>query len=451
MIHSVRRAIFLLIAFVIPSAACAQTPAAGDTLSLDAAIQAALENNFQAQIARNDVDLAANNRSVGNAGFLPEVTAQAGYDETISTSQQAFLSGEEQDESGAKTTSRRASAELRWTLFEGLSRFATYRRLDAELEQARALRQERLERVLFDVIATYYDAARQQQQLDVFREAAAISEERLRIARVRNEVGTFSDLEVRRARVDLNADRAAALRQEVTLATTKATLNRLMARRSAPTDYGVAATIAIDRTLQEGMLLQAAQDGNPVLRQARRALRVAELERRTIQAERLPTVDATLGYGYSRLEAESGFLRSNESYDLTYGLALSLDVFNGLNRRRRIENTEVRIRNAALTVQDLETQLATEIASAYQNYRNRLQLVELEQENLTAAQENVAIALERFELGEITSVELREVQEQRIQAESRLLTAQFEAKQAETTLLQLSGRLQQRVGGVPRE
>ena len=447
MFHSVRCAVILLFVFLVPSAALAQVPAAGDTLALDTAIQAALDNNFQAQIARNDVDIAANNRSVGNAGFLPEVTASAGYNGTISDTRQAFLEGDPQDQSGAKTTNRSASAELRWTLFDGLGRFAAYQRLDAELEQARALRQERLEQILFEVIATYYDVARQQQQLDVLREAVAISEERLRIARVRGDVGTASDLEVRQARVDLNADRAAVLRQEVTLATTKATLNRLMARREASTEYSVTATIDINRTLQEAMLLESAQAGNPVLQQARRALRAAELERREIQAERLPTVDATLGYGYSKLEAESGFLRSSESYDFTYGLALSLDVFNGLNRRRRIENTEVRIRNAELTVQDIETQLATEVASAYKNYQNRLQLVELEQENLSAAQENVDIALERFRLGEITSVELREVQEQRIQAESRLLTAQFEAKQAEVTLLQLSGRLQQQVAG----
>lgn len=47
----------------------------------------------------------------------------------------------------------------------------------------------------------------------------------------------------------------------------------------------------------------------------------------------------------------------------------------------------------------------------------------------------------------ITSVELREVQEQFIQAESRLFTARFEAKWAEVELLRLSGKLLGRCGG----
>jgi outer membrane protein TolC len=140
-------------------------------------------------------------------------------------------------------------------------------------------------------------------------------------------------------------------------------------------------------------------------------------------------------------------LRNSRSYDLTYGLTLSFDVFDGLNRRRRLENAAVRQRTAELAVEDVRTQLTADLTSAFTNYRNRLELVALERENLDATSANVDIALERFELGEITSVELREVQEQLIQAESRLLAAQFEAKQAEVTLLQLSGQLRDRLPG----
>ena len=66
-------------------------------------------------------------------------------------------------------------------------------------------------------------------------------------------------------------------------------------------------------------------------------------------------------------------------------------------------------------------------------------------EDRDAVQANVDVALEQFEAGTITSVELCEVEEQFIQAESRLLTAQFEAKQAEVELLRLSGQLLDRV------
>lgn len=430
------------------SHAAAQAPTApGDTLQLAEVVRIALANNYQAQIARNDVDIAANDYSVGNAGFLPTLSIGAGYNGTISNTRQQFIGRPTDEIVGARSTRYAADTQLEWTLFDGLGRFATYNRLEAQLSQQQADANALIESVLADVVVTYYDVARQQRQLAVFREAVALSEERLRIAEVRREVGAASDLAVRQARVDLNADRAAMLRQEVTLANTKATLNRLLARRDASTAFGVTDRIDIDRGLEQGALLAAAAARNPALRRARRAQRVAEWERQEVRAERLPTLDATVGYGYVRSESESGFLQSSRSYDLTYGLTLSFDVFDGFNRRRRIENAEVRRRTAELVVEDVQAQLTADLTSAYTSYRNRLNLVALERENLEAAIANVELALERFRLGEITSIELREVQEQRIQAESRLLTAQFEAKQAEVTLLQLSGQLQEHVPG----
>ncbi len=428
---------------VLPAAA--QDAAEADTLSLRQALESALEQNYQARIARNDVDLAANDYSIGNAGFLPTLSTNAGYNETISNTQQQFVSGEGQDVTGATSTRRNASASLNWTLFDGLGRFATYNRLGAELQQEEARRQERIESVLDQVIITYYDVARQQQQLRVLEEGVAISEERLRITELRRDVGSASDLEVRQARVDLNADRAALLRQRATLTSTKATLNQLLARAPNATRYRVADGIALDRSLEQSAIVQAAEQRSPILEQAQRALEAAESERREIQAERLPQVDATLSYGYSKLEAESGFLQSSRNYDFTYGLSVTFDIFDGFNRHRRRENAAVRIRNAELAVQDVRTRLRTELTSAYEAYQNRLELVELEEENLAVAEANVDLALERFRLGEITTLELREVQEQRIEAESRLLTARFEAKQAETTLLRLSGLLLERV------
>jgi len=427
--------------------AAAQEAAPGDTLRLVEVVRVALARNYQVQIARNDVDIAANDYAVGNADFLPTLSLGGGYNGTISNTRQQFIGREAEEIVGARSTRYTADSQLEWTLFDGLGRFATYNRLEAQLGEQQTDTDALIESVLADVVETYYDVARQQQQLQVLQEAVDISEERLRIAELRREVGSASDLEVRQAQVDLNADRAAALRQEVALTNTKATLNRLLARRGASTTFDVADRIDVERGLSQDALLAAAEQQNPTLRRARRAVRVAEWERQEVRSERLPTLDASLGYGYARSESESGFLQSSRSYDLTYGLTLSFDVFDGLNRRRRLENATVRRRTAELLVEDVRTQIQADLTSTYASYQNRLDLVALEQENLDAVAANVDIALERFELGEITSVELREVQEQFIQAESRLLTAQFEAKQAEVTLLQLGGALRERMAG----
>ena len=419
-----------------------------DTLRLDTAVQQALRENPQAQIARRRVDIAENNASVGNAGFLPTLSGQAGYTETIANSEQTFLTGETQNTDGAQSTQANAGADLRWTVFDGLRPFATYDRLRAERDRQAAATDEELGVLTADVIEGYYDVARRQQQLAVLREALSISRERLRIAELQAEVGAGSKLQVRQAQVDLNADSAAVLRQEVELANAKSQLNQLLGRSDdASTRYAVTSTIEVDTTLSYASLQGTAFQESPALAQAREALRQARAEQREVRADFFPTIDLTAGLGYSQLEAESGFLQESQSTEVTYGAALTFDLFDGFNRWRRTQNAEIRATNARLAVEDVRSQLMTALTSAFERYRNRLRLVQLEEQNLDAVRANVDVALEQFEVGTITSVELREVQEQFIQAESRLLNAQFEAKQAEVELLRLSGQLRARVQG----
>ena len=368
-----------------------------DTLRLDTAVQQALDDNRQAQIARRQVDIAENNVSLGNAGFLPTVTGQANYTETIANSEQTFLTGETQSSDGAQSTQSGASAELRWTVFDGLRPYATYDRLGAERDRQVAATTEEIEALVADVIDGYYDVARQQQQLDVLREAAAISRERLRIVETQREVGSASDLQVRQARVDLNADSAAVLRQKTALVNAKTQLNQLLGRSGdASVRYAVTSSIDVDTSLGYQPLQQTALQESPALKQAREALSAARAATRETRADFFPTVDLTAGYGYSQLDAESGFLQESTSTDFSYGVSLTFDLFEGLNRWRRSQNAAIRATNARLAVADVRSRLTTE-------------------------------------------------QEQFIQAESRLLTARFEAKQAEVELLRLSGQLLDRV------
>jgi len=275
------------------------------------------------------------------------------------------------------------------------------------------------------------------------------SRERLRIVETRREVGSASDLAVRQARVDLNADSAAVLRQQTTLVTAKGRLSRLLDRsgQASSVRFAVTPSIDVDTSLGYRPLQQVALQESPALDQARQALQAAQASTREARADFFPSVDLTAGYGYSQLDAESGFLQERTSTDLTYGVSLTFDLFDGLTRWRETQNAEIRATNARLAVEDVRSHLTTELTSTYERYQNRLRLVDLERQTREAVRANVDVALRQFELGAITSVELREVQEQFIQAESRLLAAQYEAKQAEVELLRLSGQLLGGQGG----
>lgn len=414
---------------------------AQELLTLEEALALARENNYALRLARGETLIARNNASIGNAGFLPSLTLSAGRNGSIANTNQTFIGREPSEQVGALSNQRRAAALLDWTLFDGLSRFATLDRLQALEEQQAVSAEQTSDLVLADVTIGYFDLVRQQEQLGVLEEAVELSEERLRIAELRRDLGSSSEQEVRQASVDLNADRAALLRQRLAFVNAKADfVQRLV--RPGTLDFAVADTIMLGPPFNAEALADAALEANPSLRFAEQDRRVAELERREIRAERFPTVSAEVGYAYSNQSAEAGFLTQSRSLDFTYGLAAQFSLFDGFNRRRRIENAQVRVRNAQVAVEQARAQLQTELVQQFESYEVSLELVALEQENLEAARLNVEVALERFRLGTTTSVELREVQETLTEARSRLLTAQFEAKRAETELLRLSGALE---------
>ena len=420
--------------------------AAQPELSLAEALRVAQENNYAIRIARNDVQMAENDYSIGNAGFLPRlglnarqsrqsfgnVSGDSDYKDSLPVT--LSISGQEYD----------LSMELSTTIFDGGGRFATYRRLGSELELVERSAERTAESVLADVVIAYNDLVRRQQQLDVLREAVELSEERQRIAELRRDLGSASELEVRRARVDLNADRAELLRQEVALSNAKAAFNQLLARDGG-LDFVVADTIMIDASLPLDQIRAQAQQQNRTLAVAAQARETAEMSKAEARADRLPTIGLTAGYAFNDLTSELG-LPAGRPPGLNYGITASWGIFDGFNRRRRVQNAELAIRNSQLALEDARTEVVTRLETAHQSYRNSLELVDLERENVALAAFNVDVALEQFRVGTITSVELREVQSAFTSAELRYITAQFEAARAQTELLQLSGTLLERIG-----
>lgn len=414
----------------------------GDLLTLREAIRIGLENNFSIRIARNQAEISDNNRSLGNAGFLPELTATGTRTKRVENSLTEF-SGDaipDRDVTGAESTTTNASTTLSWTIFDGLGMFTTYEKL-SELENLGEI-QSRLtvENSITRIIVAYFNIIRQEKIADVLQSTVELSEQRIQIAETKKDLGSGSEYDLLQARADLNADRAAVIRQEVSINDARVLLNELMGR-DIDIRFTVEEEIPVNDQLNYDEIVADALSNNLQLAVARANQRVTKLEIREIESERYPEIDVNLGYGYSLNESESGFLELSRSDGLNYGITARFTLFDGFNLNRRKQNARIQLRNQQLTFEQQKQQVSADLRSLFTRYLKSLQLVELERENIVYARQTVEIALERFKLGTINSIELRESQRTLIDAESRLIQAQFEAKSAETELLRLTGIL----------
>ncbi|HKJ82089.1 MAG TPA: TolC family protein, partial [Ignavibacteriaceae bacterium] len=57
-------------------------------------VKIALENNYSIKIAKNEKNIAENNSSVGNAGFLPTVDASGSYTRSSNDTKQNYSNGQ---------------------------------------------------------------------------------------------------------------------------------------------------------------------------------------------------------------------------------------------------------------------------------------------------------------------------------------------------------------------
>lgn len=415
---------------------------AQDTLSIEKVIRTGLEKNFAIRIAENEVRISANNNSLGNAGFLPVITADGTFNESIEDNVTEYSTNAipDRNDENARTTVYNYGVNATWTIFDGLSMFATSDRLSYEEEISETEARLQLEQVLADIISTYYQIVGQQNAYHVLENTVEVSQERIRIAETRLDLGSGSEYDLLQSRADLNADRAALIRSGTGLKQAKILLTQVLADTTL-SGYDVSADIVLAEKLELDPLIQEALQQNSELQIARLNQDAAEAEIREITGEFFPQISLNGGYGYQRTEASSGFADFTETSGFNYGLTARINLFDGMNKSRRRQNAQITKKNQELQLEEVRFRVTSQIRQIYAQYSDALSLIELEEENLQYAQQSQEIALERFRLGTINSVELREAQQSLLDAENRLIAAQIEAKSAETELLRLSGRL----------
>jgi outer membrane protein TolC len=329
---------------------------------------------------------------------------------------------------------------LDWTIFDGFAMFANYDRLKALEQQGQTNVKTQILTTIGDVVAAYYNMVKQQQLVIAADSAIDISKLRVRIANNKLEIGRGSKLDVLAATVDYNTDTSAYLQQRNLLATYMVNLNQLMAR-DVNIKFSVDNTLTVDGNLSYAELNSQAAQLNPTLQSAFLNKKIAELNLKAVKAGRYPQVSVNTGYDFNRSTSPTGFNTSFRANGLTYGVTASINIFNGFLQRQNERNAKIETSSAEITIEKIRQDLNAQLATAFQNYSTYIDLAKLERRNVDIARQNLDITLEKYRLGSIAPLELREAQRNAIDANSRYLEIQYQAKLAEITLKELSGTL----------
>lgn len=413
-----------------------------NVIDLRECLRIGLENNFDLQIARNQELVSENNVTLGNAGYLPQVSVSSGYNLRSSNTDQIPAEGDEVVENrNSNTQTLDAGINLNWSLFEGFRVQTNYKRLK-ELQSAGELYTRlEMENLIANLTAEYYNYVQQQIRLGNLQYAVSLSKERLRIVEARYQVGSLSRLDLQQAKVDFNADSSQLIQQYEILNRSRIKLNELMGVDVESELIAQDTTIIFNESLAKDELFDRTMAQNTFLQISESNLTLSELELRNLRSRNYPYLRLNAGYGFTHYNYNSGNLERQRNWGPNVGLTLGYTLFDGFNRKREQKNQQIIIRNRELEVERDKLVIESDFANMWMAYQNNIELTNLEIESLENATINYEIAMERYRIGDLSGLELREAQNSLLEAEQRLLTAQYNTKLYEISLMQISGSI----------
>lgn len=414
------------------------------TLSRAEAVEAALEHNYGIKISRNEVEIAENNKSIFNSGYLPSLTGLAGTTYDLNDRVTKPEGEEDIEQNNIENKLYRGSLNVDYLIFDGLGRLYNYKSLKEQYDLSQLEARETIENTILELFSVYFEIARLYENIDVLEETLRISKERVVRAQYQFDYGQTNNLAVLNARVDVNNDSINLIQARQQLHNTKRDLNVLLDREIDDRDYIVDTTVNFIPRLQLDLMMENAEENNVRLLQSEKAITISKYDIKVSKSGYLPSVGLTGSYGWNRNEsAESAFFpgSTTTTNGLSAGLNLTWNIFDGGRTRVQVQNAKISSETRELLRKQIELEVKRDIANALGTYENKLYVFHVQEDNVATNLDNFNRTQEQYKLGQVTSIEFRQAQINLLNARTSLNLAKYDAKLSELELLRLTGQL----------
>lgn len=473
---------------VLLAALLAGQPAA-EALSLDDAIQIALENASDVVRARADVLLVDVEKSRALAPILPRVDlsfsaredfareriaeARYSFDHTLDLScpnlegfnrleclyraSQSFSparfisSGPYVDYvpfSNPSAPTFTLGLNARQLIYDG-GRWWTVLDRVGDIREARvhALKVVR-NNIRTDVVRRFYDLAKAVRNLETIKLQIELDEAQLGRARSMLEAGTGKQNDVATAERNLASDRSALATQRYVESSRRRALAVALAFSPdlplsirIPPSISVTATITPERTSPERTekLLTTALNERPDVIQGRANVEVVRKNVKIREADFYPTVSLGAGYFRSSRRPDRVFDDPTSNFTANVSLDVNFNIFQGGAISANVQEGEIELRRAYTNQEQLERNVKNEVIDAIENLELQYEVFARSREELSSAEEALRLADGLYKQGRTTALELRDAEVKLTQARVRALETRYDIEVAREVLRRAIG------------
>jgi outer membrane protein TolC len=408
-------------------------------LTLTNAIDTALKNNYDIQIAKNNNQISSLNNSYGVAGGLPSLNGSAGANESLIDLKQKTSSGINISKNNVNSSSYNAGVTASLVLFNGFKVIAAKGRLNLLQRQSELELNVQIQNTLAAIMENYYDILRQMSYLKIIQSSLDVSSKKLDIVKEQYKVGMANEADLLQAGIDLNIAVQNLKGQQLIIDQDKTNLLQLMAVKQF---YPIAITdsIIVDRTIRQDSIINFLEN-NPQYLSAEQQIKINEQIVKEQRSLRYPSIRINTGYNLTYNSSSAGFNLFTQNFGPTVGATMQVPIFNGTIYRTQQEVAQVNVNIARLQKESLLTSLKADAIKTFQAYESTLEQLDSQQKSYQDAERLVNIVLQRFRLKQVTILDLKAAQESFENAGYLFVNLQYAAKTAEIELKKLIYRL----------
>ena len=247
--------------------------------------------------------------------------------------------------------------------------------------------------------------------------------------------------DVLKQKVQYGNDKLALLRANNSVVTSRATLAFTIGL-----DPNSDATFSADYQTREfaGTLDEAVEFGllhEPGLLSSEISVGAAKHAVRSGFASYLPTVSAS--YSLTKSDGTQAFpaVFDYSSKTRRWGFGVSWNIFDGFGREYGVTSAKVQLNNARAGLADTRNLVVQEIKSAYFDIEQQKEAKNVAGENVEAANEDLKITQEKYNLGAATILDLLDAQVSLKKAQVSLIQADFDLNLAIAQLENAMGKM----------
>lgn len=421
---------FIILFLLFPALVNAQ-----GLLSLKEAIDTALKNNLDIQIAKNKLEISHIQNTYGMAGGFPFININSGDQFSVSNTDQKYKTGTENHFTDINNNRFNAGISAGITLFNGFKVIATKEKLNLlEKKSELALNQE-IQNTLAAVMIKYYDIIRQQNYLKIIQNTLDVNNKKLEIISAKEKVGMSNAIELLQAEIDVNMAQQNLKSQELIIEEAKGDL-RLIMNMHVNSSFTIEDSIVIDDNIQKDSILFFLKE-NPNYLTLEQQLKINQQIVKEITALRYPAIKMNTSYDFYRTTSNNASLLINQDYGPSVGLTLQFPLFNGAYYKKQRQTAIIDVTNTKLAQESLLNTIMANAENTYNSYVSTLGQINIQKENYLKAKKLVDIIMQNFQLNQSTILEVKTAQTSLENVSYLLTNLQFACKSAEIELKQL--------------